>query len=344
MKRNLAHEACRLSACLLIMLAATTGRADAIDDFYRGKTITLYVASGAGGGYDFFARALAKHIGRHIPGKPAIIVQNMPGAGGTKMVNYAYNVAPQDGSAIGMPLAPTPMVQVLRPTAIKYDATKLHWLGNLEDSVGILFTWHASATKTIADAMKRETPLAGSGKSSATYQIPVLCNAVLGTKFKVVLGYASAAVMENSMEKGEVDGRMGVWQTLNATKPAWIREKKVNFLAQSTMTRSKKLPNTPTLIELAKNDADRKIFEFLALQNATGRAVFAPPGAPADRVTALRRAIDAAVKDPAMLAEMQKANMEIDHTTGEEVQKLVAQLIATPSAVVARMKSILGEK
>lgn len=333
-----------LTGFLATVLAAGSGAAESVDAFYRGKTIAFYVASGAGGGYDFFARALAKHMGRHIPGKPTIIVQNMPGAGGSKMVNYAYNVAPQDGSAIGMPLAPTPMVQVLRPTAIKYDATKLHWLGNLEDSVGILFTWHGSATRTIADAMKRETPLAGSGKSSATYQIPVLCNELLGTKFKVVLGYASAAVMENAMEKGEVDGRMGVWQTLNTTKPEWIREKKVNFLAQSAMARSKKLPDTPTMIELARNDEDRMIFEFLALQNVTGRAVFAPPGTPADRVTALRRALDATVNDPAMKDDMRKANMEIDHTTGEEVQKAVAQLIATPPAVVDRMKSILGEK
>ena len=192
--------------------------------------------------------------------------------------------------------------------------------------------------------MKRVTPMAGSGRNSATYQTPVLCNALLGTKFKVVLGYGGAAQMELAIEKGEVDGRMGVWQTLKTTQPGWIREHKVNFLAVSALERAKQLPDTPTFIELAKTDEAKKIFEFMALQNLTGRAVFAPPGTPADRVAALRRAFDKAVTDPGMLAYMAKAGMEIEATSGEEVQKAVARLIATPPQIVARMQSILDRK
>jgi tripartite-type tricarboxylate transporter receptor subunit TctC len=335
---------CRLAGALSIVLASTGARADAVSDFYGGRTITVVIASGAGGGYDFFGRALAKYIGRFLPGHPNAIVQNMPGAGGTKMANYAYNVAPQDGTMIGVPLAPTPMVQVLTPKGIKYDATKFHWIGNIEQSVGILFTFRNSATKTIADAMKRVTPMAGSGKNSATYQTPVLCNALLGTKFKVVLGYGGAAQMELAIEKGEVDGRMGVWQTLKTTQPGWISDHKVNFLAVSALERGKQLPDTPTFIELAKTDEARKIFEFMALQNLTGRAVFAPPGTPADRVAALRRAFDKAVVDPGMLTDMAKAGMEIEATPGEEVQKAVDRLIATPPQIVARMQSILDQK
>ena len=335
---------CRVAGVLAIALMATTARADAVADFYGGRTITVVIASGAGGGYDFFGRALAKYIGRFLPGHPNAIVQNMPGAGGTKMANYAYNVAPQDGTMIGVPLAPTPMVQVLTPKGIKYDATRFHWIGNIEQSVGILFTYQTSPTRTIADAMKRVTPMAGSGKNSATYQTPVLCNALLGTKFKVVLGYGGAAQMELAIEKGEVDGRMGVWQTLKTTQPAWIRDRKVNFLAQSALERSKQLPDTPTYIELAKTEEGRKIFEFLALQNLTGRAVFAPPGAPPDRVAALRHAFDQAVRDPGMLADMAKVGMEIEPTSGEEVQKAVDRMIATPPQIVARMQAILDQK
>jgi tripartite-type tricarboxylate transporter receptor subunit TctC len=320
---------------------AAPARADAVADFYRGKTVTLTVASGSGGGYDFFARALAKHIGRYIPGNPTIIVQNMPGAGGARMVNSLYNVAAQDGTVLGVPLAPAAMAQVLDPGAIMYDATRINWLGNLENSVGILFVWHDSPTHTMADAMARTTPLAGSGKSSATYQLPVLANAMIGTKFNVVLGYPGAAEMEYAIERREVDGRAAVWQTLNTTQPSWIRDKKVRIIAQSVLQRAPQLPDTPTYIELAKTDEGKKMFEFMALQNVTGRAIFAPPGVPADRVIALRRAFDAVVKDPTMLSELTRAGLVIEPTSGEELQEIVRRMIATPSDVIARMRKLL---
>src|SRR5262245_30671480 len=298
------HKAVWLAGLVALVLAPTGAQADAVADFYRGKTITLLVASGAGGGYDYFARALARHMGRYVPGNPTLIAQNMPGAGGARMVNYAYNVAAQDGTVIGVPLAPTPRVQVLDPAPIRYDATKLHWLGNLENSVGILFVWHGSPVRTMDDAKGRVTPLAGSGKSSATYQMPVLANALLGTKFNVVLGYPGAAEMENAIERGEVDGRAAVWQTLNTTQPSWIKDSKVRIVIQSVLKRSPQLPDVPTYIELAKTDEARRIFEFIAFQNVTGRTLVAPPGVPKDRITALRRAFDAAVKDQVMLSEL----------------------------------------
>ncbi len=334
---------CLQTACLLacVLPFAASARAQSVADFYRGKTVTLMVASGAGGGYDFFGRALAKHMGRHIPGHPALIVQNMPGAGGARMVNHAYNVAAQDGTVLGVPLAPAAMAQVLDPGPIKYDATKIQWIGNLENSVGILFVWHTSPTKTIRDAMNRVTPLAGSGKSSATYQIPVLANALLGTKFNVVLGYPGAAEMEIAIERGEVDGRAATWQTLNATQPTWLKDGKARVLVQNVLKRSPQLPDTPTYIELAKTDEARKIFEFIALQNVTGRTIFAPPGVPKDRVAALRRAFEAVVKDPTMLSELTRAGMVIEPSTGEEVQAVVERMIATPPQIVGKMRKLL---
>jgi tripartite-type tricarboxylate transporter receptor subunit TctC len=310
-------------------------------DFYRGKTVTLLVASGAGGGYDFFARALAKYVGRHIPGNPTLIVQNMPGAGGARMVNTLYNTAAQDGTMLGVPLAPTAQAQVLDPAPIKYDARRINWIGNLENSIGILFVWHESPTRTITDAMTRTTPLAGSGKSSATYQIPVLANALLGTKFNVVLGYTGAADMELAIERREVDGRAAVWQTLHISQPNWFKEGKVRIIVQSVLKRAPQLPDTPTYIELAKTDESRKIFEFIALQNVTGRTLIAPPGVPQDRVNLLRRAFDAAVKDPVMLSEMTRAGLVIEPTTGEEVQEVVGRMIATPPEIVGRMRKLL---
>lgn len=330
-----------MSWLAMLLTSAVLARADPVADFYRSKTVTLTVASGAGGGYDFFARALAKHMGRHIPGNPMLIVQNMPGAGGARMVNSLYNVAVQDGTVLGVPLAPAAMAQVLDPGPIKYDATKIHWLGNLENSVGILFLWHDSPTKTAADAMTRLTPLAGSGKSSATYQLPILANALIGTKFNVVLGYPGAAEMENAIERREVDGRAAVWQTLNTTQPTWIKEKKVRIIIQSVLKRSPQLPDTPTYIELARTDEGKKMFEFMAMQNVTGRAIFAPPRVPGDRVAALRRAFDSAVKDQAMLAELTRAGLVIEPSTGEEVQEIVRKMIATPPEVIARMRKIL---
>jgi tripartite-type tricarboxylate transporter receptor subunit TctC len=341
MTRNLLQVAYRFAPLLCLPLAVAAARADPVADFYRGKTITINVASGAGGGYDFFGRALAKHMGRHIPGSPTLIVQNMPGAGGARMVNYLYNVGPQDGTSIGVPLAPAAQAQVLDPAPIKYDATKLHWIGNLENSVGILFVWHGSPVKTAADVMTRATPLAGSGKSSATYQIPMLANALLGTKFNVVLGYPGAAEMEIAIERGEVEGRAATWQTLNATQPTWIKGGKARIVIQSVLKRSPQLPDTPTYIELAKTDEGRKIFEFLALQNATGRTLIAPPGVPKDRVAALRRAFDAVVKDSVMLSELTRAGMEIEPNTGEEVQAVVERMIGTPPEIVAKMRKLL---
>jgi tripartite-type tricarboxylate transporter receptor subunit TctC len=340
-KRRLIPQLAGMTVAAWLPAAMAAAQTDAVADFYRGKTMTLMVASGAGGGYDFFARTLAKHMGRHIPGNPTLIVQNMPGAGGARMVNFIYNVGAQDGTILGVPLAPAAMAQVLDPSPIKYDATKLQWIGNLENSVGILFVWHGSQTRTVADAMTRVTPLAGSGKSSATYQIPVLANALLGTKFNVVLGYPGAAEMENAIERGEVDGRAAVWQTLNTTQPSWIKDGKVRIVIQSVLKRAPQLPDVPTYIELAKTDEARRIFEFIAFQNVTGRTLVAPPGVPKQRIAALRRAFDAAVKDQVMLSELTRAGLEIDPSSGEEVQDVIGRMIATPPEIVAKMRKLL---
>jgi len=313
-----------------------------VANFYKGKTVKIYVGAGAGGGYGFFGRAFGKFYGQYIPGKPNVIVINKPGAGGTKMTNWAYNVAPKDGSIVGMPLMTVATNQHLRAKKIKYDATKLNWVGNMERSIAVLFTWHTSKTKSIEDARKRVTTMGGSGKSSPIYQNIILANRLLGTKFKVVLGYKGAD-RALAIEKGEVEGSFSTLQNFRAMTPHWFKDGKnpLNIMVQNANERTKELPNVPTTIELAKNDADKEVFRYMMLQSLTGRSVFAPPGVPAKRVNALRRAFDKTMKDKGFVAMIERANLKLTTNTGEEVTKAVNKLVNTPPTVVKRIKKLI---
>ena len=313
-----------------------------VADFYKGNTVKIYVGAGAGGGYGFFGRAFGKFYGQYIPGKPNVIVINKPGAGGTKMTNWAYNVAPKDGSIVGMPLMTVATNQHLRAKKIKYDATKLNWIGNMERSIAVLFTWHTSKTKSIEDARKRVTTMGGSGKSSPIYQNIILANRLLGTKFKVVLGYKGAD-RALAIEKGEVEGSFSTLQNFRAMTPHWFKDGKnpLNIMVQNANERTKELPNVPTTIELAKNDADKEVFRYMMLQSLTGRSVFAPPGVPAKRVDALRRAFDKTMKDKGFVAMIARANLKLTTNTGEEVTKAVSKLVSTPPTVVKRIKKLI---
>ena len=329
-----------------ILVAAAAGLAGAAPaaaaDFYKGRTLTLYVGSGAGGGYDFFGRVFVKYYGKHIPGNPTVIVVNRPGAGGTKMTNWAANAAPKDGLAIGMPLMPVATNQHLRPKAVRYDATELNWIGNMERSIAVLFTWHTSKTKTIEDARNRVTLMGGSGKSSPIYQTIALSNRLLGTKFKVILGYKGGD-RALAIERGEVEGSFSTLQNFRAMTPHWFEGGKnpLNVLVQNAVVRSPELPDVPTMMELARTDEDRKVFEYMMLQSLTGRSIFAPPGVPKERVNILRRAFDKTVKDPGFVAEIEKSNLKLTPSSGEEVEKAVAQLITTPPPIVARIRELI---
>lgn len=311
-------------------------------DFYKGKTLSLYVGAGAGGGYSFFGRVFAKYYGKYIPGNPNVIVLNMPGAGGTKMTNWAANVAPRDGSVVGMPLMPVAINQHLRPKSVRYDATKLHWIGNMEESISVLFTWHTSKTKTLQDATKRVTTMGGSGKSSPIYQMLILSNKLLGTKFKIVLGYKGGD-RALAIERGEVEGSFSTLQNFRAMTPHWFEHGKnpLNILVQNAVKPSPEIPNVPTMMSLAKTDADRKVFEYMMLQSLTGRSIFAPPGVPKDRVNILRRAFDKTMKDTGFIAEIEKSKLKLTPSSGEDVEKAVQKLINTPPAVVARIRGLV---
>jgi tripartite-type tricarboxylate transporter receptor subunit TctC len=322
-------------ALLAIALASTPCRADPVEDFYTGKIIKLVVSSQAGGGFDLFARRFASTFGANIPGKPTVIIMNMPGGGGLTMANWAYNIAPRDGTVVAMPLSTVPINQLVLPDQVKYDAGKFNWLGNIEGGDSVIFTWKTSHTKTIADARKNETVMAGTGKNSIIYQLLTLSNFALQTKFKIVLGYTEGRVL--AIERGEADGSVSTMQNFPALAPNWFKNKlrDITILASNTETRLRDYPNVPTMTELTTDEKYKKILEFLRLQSATARSVFTPQDVPADRVAALRHAFDLTVANPEFIAEMAQMQIGIDPTSGEKVQDSVRRLLATPPDLVA---------
>jgi tripartite-type tricarboxylate transporter receptor subunit TctC len=324
------------TCCTAISIGSASAQPAA--EFYRNATIRFHLSSEPGGGFDIIARTFAKHFTNYLPGKPTITVVNMPGGGGTILANWCYNIAPKDGSVICMPLSTMPLNQVIAPDPVRYDANKVFWVGNLENATGAILTWHTSQTKTIEDARRRETPMAGTGKNSIIYQLLTLSNHIIGTKFKVVLGYSTGRVI--AVERGEVDGTASTVQNIPAMAPNW-NPSQYNLLAVNAPKRLAAHPNVPTMVEFAKTDQHRQMLEFWMAQSATARAIFTPPGVPVDRVAVLRRAFDQTVKDPAFLAEVSKLKTVIEPDTGEEVQNEVKRLLGTSPEVAAAIVKVL---
>jgi tripartite-type tricarboxylate transporter receptor subunit TctC len=338
--RTVARIALRgpVAALVFTGMLAASANAQGAADFYRNATLRFHLSSEPGGGFDIIARSFAKYFTSHLPGKPNIVVVNMPGGGGTILANWCYNAAPKDGSVICMPLSTMPLNQVIAPEPVRYDANRVFWIGNLEKATGTILTWHTSQTKTMQDAMRRETPMAGTGKNSIIYQLLTLSNHIIGTKFKVVLGYSTGRVL--AVERGEVDGTGSTLQNIPAMAPNWT-DSQYHLLAINAPKRLEKHANVPAMIEFAKTDRHRAMLEFWMAQSATARAIFTPPGVPADRVEVLRRAFDQTVKDPAFLAEVAKLQTIIEPDTGEEVQGEVKRLLATSPEVAAAIVDVL---
>ncbi len=314
-------------------MAAQPARADAVDDFYRGRTIKLVVSASAGGTYDLAARVFVKHFAAHIPGRPTVIVVNMPGTVGT--ANWLYEVAEKDGSVIGMPNQSVPMNQVVTPKNVRYDARKFNWIGNLEGATGIIFTFHSSPTRTFRDALTREPVMGVPTRNSTAYQLLAMSNRLVNTKFKIISGYERNRVV--AMESGELEGTASNIENLAGLAPHWLPKQLINILLVHGPKRLPRAPDAPTLLELTDNPVHRQILEVMMLQAATARSIVAPPGVPADRIAALRRALDRTAKDPNYLADVERARLEVDATSGEETQQAVARLIATKPEIVARV-------
>jgi tripartite-type tricarboxylate transporter receptor subunit TctC len=269
----------------------------------------------------------------------------MPGAGGVRAANYLFNAAPQDGTVIGMLEQGTALDKVLRDDpAMKFDITKFHWIGTVGGDTWMIGLWHTASVSTIQGAREKEVLLGSSGKSSTTYIYPVLINSLGGTKFKPVLGYKGAPEMDLAMERGETHGRGGTWAAWKTRQKSNIESGKINFVLQVSAKPHPAWPNVPRMIDLATNDEDRRMLEFMTVPTQVGRSLVAPPGVPADRVQALRRAFDTVMKDPEMLAEVKRAGVEVTGEPGEELQALMMKLAATPPALVERVRKAIGSE
>jgi len=334
-----------LAALLLSFLAAAPAHAEDVAGFYRGKQVRFIVGSAPGGTYDLLARIVARHIGAHIPGNPSIIVQNQPTAGGMVMANQLYALGPKDGTVIGVPLNGIPAAPLLQPAAAHFDAAKLIWLGSTHSEPYVAYAWHTAPVQSLAEVLTKPLIVGATTPGTTMSDFPLLTNAVLGTKFKIVPGYGSTPQMNEALERGEIEGVAGFgWFALNAQVPQLIAEKQINVLAQFGFARSRLLPDTPLMIDLAKTPADRQALAMLFGRTEYGRPYFLPPDVPADRVDALRRAFDATMKDDGFAADAAKIGFAVDPLTGEQVQALVAALADTPPGVVARVRAALSQQ
>ena len=304
------------------------------EDFYAGKQVTFIVGAGVGGGYDLQARVTARHLGKHIPGTPSIVVQNMPSR--IAAANHMFATAPQDGTAIALLQRGILLARLIYPAQTRFEMEKFHWLGSLNSEVAVTLAWHTAPHKTAKDLFDKELIVGGiTGVDPET--TPKLYNSLIGTRFKVVTGYNSTAQIALAMERGELQGIADwSWSSLKAVRPNWLAEKLVAVLLQGALQKEPELPDIPNALEFVKNAADRKVLELHFTQKSAARPLIAPPGVPAERVAMLRRAFAALAQDKEFLADVGKAKLEIGFVSGEDIDKVVKLIASTPPDVAKR--------
>jgi tripartite-type tricarboxylate transporter receptor subunit TctC len=316
---------CAVFMAAFAMLASIPASAQTVGDFYKGKSIDLYVGSDPGGEYDLLTRLGARHLGRHIPGNPNVVVHNMPGGGGIKMAIYLYNVPAKDVHDKNVPI----------------DLTAIQWIGSISPAVETMTVWKTAGVTTWDQLKSKEVVAGATGRSSITYLYPTLMNTYLGTRFKIVAGYTSGNSINLAMEKGEVQARNNTWSSWKATHPDWLRDGTIHVLVQE----GPKAPDldVPTLSDLAANDDDRQVIRLIVSGAYLGRPFATPPGVPADRVKALRAAFDAMTKDKEFRDDATKLKIDVAPIKGEELQVFVGNLMKFPARLIPKAKEFLGE-
>ena len=324
------------AALALLAAAPAYSPAAADEPFYKGKTISLIIGSNASGGYDTYGRLLARHMGKHIPGHPNFVVQNMPGAGGLRSANHLYNVAAKDGAVMGIFDQAVFLDQLLGAATLRGDVTKFNWIGRLVGNSAVLFAWHTAKVKTAADALVQELIVAAPGSSSRLNWTAL--NALAGTKLKLLTGYEGPATAKIAMERGEVEALSLPWSVLQAENPKWLRDKKINLILQTGIEKNRTLPDLPRMVDLARNENDRKVLEIFATSSVVGRSFVAPPGVPKERVDELRAAFVAMVQDADFLADIAKLNFDLEPMSGDDLQAFIAK--GYPPALIERAREI----
>jgi tripartite-type tricarboxylate transporter receptor subunit TctC len=320
----------------VFLTSSGPSHAQSVEEFYKGKNISLVIGFSVGGGYDLYARHLARHIGKHIPGNPAIVPQNMPGAGSLKAANFIYTAAPKDGTAFGT-FARTTGINPLLESGATFDGTKFTWLGSVTDDVSTCVTWHTSPVKTWKDFLEKPVTLGGQAASSEPDIFARLYKNVFGAPIKLVAGYPGTNEISLAMERGEVDGLCGLsWSTIKTRHGAWLRDKKINILVQSSFKKVAELGDVPLVMDLTKDSEKLQILKLILAAQEMARPFAAPPGIPADRKAALVAAFDKTMKDPEYLAEATKMKIDVNPVSAAALDKLLAELYATPKDVVKK--------
>ena len=328
--------------CVSILIPGFVAGTAVAADFYEGKVIKIVVGSGPGSAYDLYGRLLAEHMGRHIPGRPTMVVQTMVGAAGLVSAGYMYNAAPRDGTVIASAVSTTPIAPLLRPDQAKYDSSKFNWLGNLAKDIFVGFVWSTVPVYSFDDLKKQEVIMGGiNGATSVDYA--VLANVFMGTKMKIVSGYDDQTGIKLAIERGELHGTFGsAFSGLMLEKPDWLEQKKIRVIVQHDLTPAPELPGVPLFIDQAKTPEDRLGLELVTAPTEFNKPFYAPPGVPADRVEILRRAFMETLTDPAFIASAATARISIEGAfSGEEMQARVDKLFGTAPAVAERVRQIL---
>jgi tripartite-type tricarboxylate transporter receptor subunit TctC len=324
--------------------AVLPAAADPVADFYSGKRITMLIGYGTGGGYDEYARMLARFIGEHIPGNPIIVPQNMPGAGSRQAANWLFNVAPKDGTVIATLSQTTPTDQALSQPGIQFDVRKFNWIGNMIVVNNTLAVWHTTGVKTLADATKKPLNIGATGASSPSVLYPQVSNNLLGTQFRIITGYPGGGDINVALERGEVDGRgSDSWASWKSTKADWLKNNLITILFQVGLKREADLPDVPLWSELGR-DGDQRQLAVLSGDVAVGRPFLMSPGVPEDRVEALRKAFDDTMKDAKFRDEMAKAHMDLNPIGGAELQDIVGKIVSPAPKIIDLVKQAIEIK
>ncbi len=331
-----------VAAAALAAVPATMAWAQSPAEFYKGKNVDLMVGYSAGGGYDVYARMIARYIGKHIPGNPTVVVKNLDGAGSLRLANALYNQLPKDGTVFGTVARGAAFDPLLGNKAAQFDASKFSWIGSANDEVSVCVAWHTSGITKIEETFDKELVVGGTGPSADTDQFPRIVNGVLGTKMKIVTGYPGGNDVSLAMERGEVQGRCGwSWSSVISTRKDWYDSKKINVLVQMSLAKHPDLPNVPLVLDLAKTPEQKQILTLVFARQALGRPFLAPPGVPADRLAALRKAFMDTMKDPEFIAEADKAKLEITPIDGEKVQQIVVDAYKVDPAIAKKTEELL---
>jgi tripartite-type tricarboxylate transporter receptor subunit TctC len=331
------------TTCAFALAGAGPAAAQAADKFYEGKTLRIIVALGAGGDYDNYARLASRWLGKHIPGNPTVVVQNMPGAGGLIAANYVANVAPKDGTVIGALHANTTLAQITGAPNVEFDVRQFAWIGRTSSGgLNVHHTWHTSGITSFKDLLSRQVVVGSGGPTSDSTVLPTAINQMMGGKLKILSGYSGTNETTIAFERGEIDMAMQNWEFLRSRNADWLKDKKINLIVQYGLERHPELPDVPTIIEMSSTDEQRQVWSLFLQSSNIGYSLAMTPGVAADRVALVRKAFDEMVEDPGFIAETNKMNLPLEPMSGEALQKTIESMFKIDPASLAKAKAILG--